>query len=98
MLLSNVPANFSAGLPLTFIAVLAVVVLGVWLSGDVGSRSRKLWVGFPYLGALIVCWGVLLARPPEQTPEGRLFWFTLAITALAFFLPLLWRRGFKRLG
>jgi drug/metabolite transporter (DMT)-like permease len=98
MRLGNVITNFWAGVPLTFIGVLAVVVLAVWLGGDVGSRSRRFGVGFPLLGALIVCWSVLLAQPPERSHEGSLLWVTLAMTALAFVVPLLWRRAARRNG
>jgi len=60
MQLNYVPANFLSGIPLTLIAVLAVV------------------------------------RPPDLSWEDGLFWVTLAMTVLAFLLPPLWRRAFKR--
>jgi hypothetical protein len=96
MRLGNIIANFLGGVPVTLIAILAFVILGVWLVGGVGSKTRRLLIGLPYLAALILGWGILLVRPADGSREDGLMWVTYAMTALAFIVPLLWRRLSKR--
>jgi hypothetical protein len=92
MHLRNVIANFIQGIPLTLIAVIALVVVLSWLLGGVGDAARRRRVGVPFVVVLLGSWLLRLSRPPDEGREDWLFWATLALTALSFTLPVAWRR------
>lgn len=83
--------KLSRGLPLTFIAVLAIVVLGAWVVGGVGKSVPRIAVGVPWLLAIIACWGALLYGPESRPNNDPFLWVTYALTAMSFFLPIAWR-------
>ena len=58
-------------MPLTFIAVPALVVLLAWLLGGVGSRTARLGFGLPWITALLIGWTLMLYRPvaPGRAPS-----------------------------
>ena len=88
--------NMGRGLPLTLVALLSVIVLIAWLRGGVGQRSTRLALGLPYAAVLVACWLTLLLRPDGVPNDDWLLWFTFALTAIAFALPVLWRRCARR--
>ena len=84
--------NLGRDLPFTVIAVLSVIVLIAWLVRGAGPRSRRLALGLPYAAILVGCWLTLLLRAEDVPNDSGLLWFTFGLTALAFVLPVLWRR------
>jgi hypothetical protein len=96
---SDFLARLADGIPVTLIAVLAIVVTMAWLIGGVGRKQRRLVIGIPWLGLLIGCWGWALYRPMDEPPEHDvLMWITFVVTIASFFLPIVWKRVSVRLA
>jgi hypothetical protein len=95
MQLSNLIPNFVAGLPLTAIAIIAVVVLLAWLTGGVGRATGRLAIGIPYLTVLLGLWLLLLLEPVDASKEDSTFWVAVVLTATSFAVPILWRKYAK---
>ena len=85
-------ARLTSGLPLTLIAILAIVVTVIWLFGGVGRTQLRLLIGIPWLAILVGGWIVLLYRQSDLPPQrDAVLWITVVITAASFLLPVLWR-------
>ena len=90
--MSDFIQRLADGLPLTLIAGLAAVVVAALLFG--GARRHfpgRIIIVF-WLVLLLGSWGALLLSEPHAKSTAPLLWITLAITAISFFLPMLWKR------
>ena len=84
--------RLTRGLPVTFIAALALVVLGAWLVGGVGRAAPRIAFGVPWLLAFIGCWGLVLYGSDSSPNNDSVLWVTYALTAMSFILPIACRR------
>lgn len=85
-------ARIGAGLPLTFVGILAVVVLLAWLAGGVGPWGKRVSFGVPWLIALLVGWALMLYRPDSAQGQGVVVVVTIALTMASFGIPFVWKR------
>ena len=83
--------RLASGLPLTFIGALAIVVVVVWLLGDVRPPKPRRVLASVWLVLLLGSWGALLYGEPSARVTSVVLWFTLGMTAASFLLPLLWK-------
>ena len=84
--------RLASGLPLTFIGGLALIVVLAWLFGGARPQPKRRALAAVWLVLLLGSWGALLYSEPSAQTTKTLLWVTLAVTAISFFLPMLWNR------